>query len=94
VTFGQLMAFVREAFPSDPRRNGSVVSQLVKKWGLAETEVLVRGAHLLGWRDLLSLNAQAGIGRRWAHAAWFAAQNKRAAPLPDTVRKTLREMIR
>jgi hypothetical protein len=91
MTFGQLMGFVREAFPSDPRRNGSVLKALVQRWGLAETEVLVRGAHLLGWRDLISLNAQAGIGRRWAHAAWFAAQNKRAAPYPARVRQILRE---
>jgi hypothetical protein len=88
------MGFVREAFPSDPRRNGSVCKQLVKRWGLEETEVLVRGAHLLGWRDLISLNAHEGIGRRWAHAAWFAQQNKQAGPLPDRVKQILREASR
>ncbi len=94
MTFGQLMQFVRTAFQGDVRRNGSVAKALVSKWGLEETEVLVRGAHLLGWKDLIVLNAKEGIGRRWAHAAWFAQQNKQGGPLPDSIKQIMREASR
>src|SRR5690242_18700154 len=55
VSFGQLMAFVRASFPSDVARNGSVVKQLWKKWSPQDVEAMVKGAALLGWRDLRAI---------------------------------------
>lgn len=79
MSFGQLMAFVRERFPSDPRRNGSILKQLWKRYGPNEVEVMVRGAAQLGWKDLRGLWSKEGIGRRWAQAAYWQRENKAPA---------------
>lgn len=80
VTFGALMAFVRVSFPSDPARNGSVVKQLLKKWGPRDVEAMVKGAALLGWKDLRAINAADGVGRRWSQAAYWSHENTAARP--------------
>jgi len=71
------MAFVRERFPSDPKRNGSILRQLWKRYGPSEVEVMVKGAAQLGWKDLRGLYSKEGIGRRWAQSAYWN-QEKRA----------------
>jgi hypothetical protein len=72
------MAFVRTSFPSDPVRNGSIVKRLVQKFGQPDTEVMVQGAALLGWKDLRGLYAKEGIGRRWAQTAYWRSQDRKA----------------
>lgn len=79
MSFGQLMAFVRANFASDPRRNGSILKQLWKRWGPDEVEVMVRGAALLGWSDLRGLWSKEGIGRRWATTRYWQSQNRAPA---------------
>ena len=72
------MALVRERFPSDPKRNGSILKQLWKRYGPSEVEVLVKGAVLLGWKDLRGLWSKEGVGRRWAQTAYW--QHEKRAP--------------
>jgi hypothetical protein len=83
MNFGQLMAFVRERFASDPRRNGSILKQLWKRYGPQEVEVMVKGAALLGWKDLRGLWSKEGIGRRWAQTAYWNREKK--APAKQTL---------
>lgn len=80
MTFGQLMAFVRVSFPSDPARNGSIVKALLRKWGERDVEAMVKGAALLGWRDLRAINSADGVGRRWSQAAFWSHENTAARP--------------
>lgn len=91
MTRGQLLGFTRASFDSDERRNCSVALALCRKWGLEEAEVLIRGAQFLGWKDIISLNAKEGIGRRWAHAAYWAHQNASPGPSLEAVGQMLRK---
>ena len=77
MTLGQLMALARTAFPTGVNRNCSIVKVLVKRWGLEETEAMVKGAQLLGWDSLIALNAREGVGRRLARSAYWARENSR-----------------
>lgn len=94
VTFGQLMAFIRTHFPSDVAKNGSIVKQLIRKWGIDEVEVMVKGAALLKWQDLRAINSADGVGRRWAQAAYWQSQNARghAPKMPERVREILKAL--
>lgn len=85
------MAFVREKFASDPKRNGSILKQLWKRYGPSEVEVMVKGAALLGWKDLRGLWSKEGIGRRWAQTAYWNQQKKRA-PVPQALKDIFRSM--
>lgn len=82
-SFGNLMAFIRVNFQGDLRRNGSVLKALIRKWGLRETEAMIRGAFLLGWKNLVILNAKEGVGRRWATAAYWQYMNHRERSTPS-----------
>jgi len=73
------MAFVRERFASDPKRNGSILRQLWKRYGPSEVEVMVKGAALLGWKDLRGLYSKEGIGRRWAQTAYWNREKRAPA---------------
>jgi hypothetical protein len=90
LTAPQLLRFVRVHFGE--YRQMSVAKALIRKWGLREAEVMIRGAHLLGWQSLLSLNASEGIGRRWATAKYWDAK-KTAVTFPEAVKVTLRAML-
>lgn len=90
MSFGQLMAFVRERFASDPRRNGSILKQLWKRFGPDEVEIMVKGAALLGWKDLRGLYAKEGIGRRWAQTAYWHQQKRAPAETLESVAQTLK----
>lgn len=79
LTFGQQMAFVRARFASDPRRNGSILKQLWKRYGPDEVEVMVKGAALLGWKDLRGLWSKEGIGRRWGMQKYWESQRRAPA---------------
>ena len=83
MSFGELMAFVRVTFASDPRRNGSILKQLWKRYGPQEVEVMVKGAALLGWKDLRGLWSKEGIGRRWAQTAYWNREKR--APAKQTL---------
>jgi hypothetical protein len=87
------MAFVRERFPSDPKRNGSILRQLWKRYGPSEVEVMVKGAAQLGWKDLRGLYSKEGIGRRWASSAYWNTQKRAPGRLPESVRTVLKGML-
>jgi len=90
-----LALYVREHFDGLPlARNLSIASQLTKKWGVEEVSRLVQGAFLLGWKDLRGLNANGGIGLRWAREAYWRHENERAkwAP-PESLKETLKGMF-
>lgn len=77
MTYPELLGLVRETWGREALpQNGSIVKALVRKYGLDDVEVMVRGAKQLGWTGLLGLNAAEGIGRRWAQAAWWAQENQ------------------
>lgn len=80
MTFGQLMGFVRENFPGDVKRNGSILKALLKRWGAIEVEYMVRGAAKLGWKDLRALHSKEDVGRRVALQAFWADQKREKAP--------------
>ena len=75
------------------RQELSIVKQLVKRWGMRETEAMIRGAHLLGWTDLRAVNATDGVGRRWALTAYWQEQNRHGGKIPERVRKILRDVL-
>ena len=64
-------------------RNGSIVKQLWKRYGPSEVEVMVKGAALLGWKDLRGLWSKEGIGRRWAQTAYWNREKR--APAKQTL---------
>ena len=84
MTYGELLGFVRERWgrPALPR-NGSIVKQLWKRYGPSEVEVMVKGAALLGWKDLRGLWSKEGIGRRWAQTAYWNREKR--APAKQTL---------
>ena len=84
------MAFVRTHFDGDVKRNGSILKALVRRWGIQETNYMVRGANLLHWPSLYALNAEEGIGRRWAVAAFWDSQ-KKGGPSLEAVGQMLRK---
>lgn len=79
MTFGQLMQYVRENFKSDVNRNGSMLRNLYRRFREDEVEAMVKGAKLLGWRDLRAIHAKDGLGRRWAMQRFWDGE-KRAHP--------------
>jgi len=98
VTWGQLALSVRHGFPDRPdftlTRNLSIAKALVRRWGLEEASQLVEGARLLGWRDLRGLQAEGGIGLRWARARYWQENNRRGQRVPEGLRDVLRSMSR
>ena len=62
------------------RRDCSILKALVRRFGVPDTEVMIRGAVLLGWRDLRAVHAATGIGRRWASSAYWEHVNKSKGP--------------
>lgn len=92
LTFGQMMAVVRERWGrKDLPRNGSILKQLWKRYGPDEVEVMVRGAALLGWKDLRGLWSKEGIGRRWATTKYWESQNRAPAKVTlESVAQTLK----
>jgi hypothetical protein len=76
------MRLVRETWGRENLpRNGSITKRLVKKFGVQEAEYMIRGAALLGWKDLRGLYSKEGIGRRWALTAWWHRQKRAPADL-------------
>jgi hypothetical protein len=74
---GALMGFARQHFPHAPiGETSSIVAQLLRKWPLREVEAMVKGAALLGWTHLRSVNSKAGLGRRWAMIRYWDEQKK------------------
>jgi len=94
VTFGQLVAFTRQSFPERPdwplARNASIIRQLWKRYGPSEVEVMVKGAALLGWKDLRGLYSKEGIGRRWAQTAYWN-RTKRSGPTLEQIGDLMRK---
>jgi hypothetical protein len=90
MTWKDLAVFVREHFDGLPLpRNLSIAKQLGKKWGLEETSRLIEGAALLGWKDLRGLQADGGIGLRWARERYWREQNRRTKWKPPTSMKQI-----
>jgi hypothetical protein len=96
MTWGQIALSVRTGFPERPdftlTRNLSIAKALVRRWGLEEASQLVEGAKLLKWRDLRGLQAEGGVGLRWARARYWQENNRRHQPVPEGLREVLRQM--
>lgn len=95
MSFGQLMAFVRETWGSENApRNGSIVRQLWRKYSEAEVEAMVRGAALLGFTDLRIINGAAGEGRRNCMSAYYRSRQRApVGKLPQQVAAILKGML-
>ena len=65
------------------RKQANILRRLVKMYGLHDVEVMVRGAALLGWKDLRGLYSKEGIGRRWAQTAYWNREKR--APAKQTL---------
>lgn len=61
------------------RKQANVLKRLVKQYGAKDVEIMLKGAQVLGWRDLVSLGSKEGTGRRWATTAYWHRQ-KQAPP--------------
>ena len=84
MTYPELLGFVRETWGREAlKRNGSCVKALWKKWGARNTEAMVKGAALLGWPDLRTINSADGLGRRMALAKFWAQENTRPPKMPE-----------
>jgi hypothetical protein len=99
MTWPELCGSVRHAFPDTPAfplaRNLSIAKHLVRTRGLEETAQLVAGARLLGWTSLLGLQAEGGVGLRWARSAYWRAQNERQAwHPPEAMRQIFARLAR
>lgn len=58
------------------KRESAILSRLRKRFGTADVERMLLGAHHLGWRTLRSLGSKDGLGRRWALEAYWQQQKK------------------
>ncbi len=94
MSYGALMQFVREKWGRENLgRNGSILKALWKKWPEREVEAMVRGAALLGWKDLRTVNSAEGLGRRMAMAKYWETENRKPAKLPERVKSILWNMV-
>lgn len=76
----------QEAF----RKQANVLKRLVKQYGAKDVEVMLKGAQVLGWRDLVSLGSKEGTGRRWATSAYWHQQKRAPAETLESVAATLK----
>ena len=91
MSFGALMQFVRTHFRGDIKRNGSVAKVIIRRFGMREAECMIRGAHALGWTDLISLNAKEGLARSWARRAFWDRMKKSPGPSLEDVGTMLKK---
>lgn len=78
---------------SEFKKEATILKRLVKKFGSQEVEYMLKGAHALGWTSLRGLSGPEGIGRQWALQKYWASVNRKAQPLPDSVKDVLRKML-
>lgn len=91
MSFGQLMQFVRTHFPGDVNRNGSVAKRIIKRFGMREAEAMIRGAHALGWEDIIALNAKDGFARRWAVSVFWDRMKHTPGPTLENIGTMLKK---
>lgn len=72
------------------RKQANILKRLVKQYGAKDVEVMLQGAQVLGWRDLVSLGSKEGTGRRWATSAYWDRQKRAPAETLESVAQTLK----